>query len=82
MFLQNQRFYLYVLAFIQIFGLLLFVKGFFPYKTYLSGFSTPNDAPPWLRQQPSKVNDDILNPPIMEPEFDRLVFVVVDALRK
>ncbi|CAO3649898.1 unnamed protein product [Cunninghamella blakesleeana] len=83
MYLPNQQFYLYILAFIQIIGLLLFVKGFFPYKTYLSGFSSHTDAPPWLEQtsSSSKVNDDILNSPIMEPEFDCLVFVVVDALR-
>ncbi|CAO3653461.1 unnamed protein product [Cunninghamella echinulata] len=80
MFLQTQRFYLYILAFIQIIGLLLFVKGFFPYKTYLSGFSTNNDAPPWLHTTNLDDNKP-LNTPLIEPEFDCLVFIVVDALR-
>ncbi|KAI8328059.1 hypothetical protein BC941DRAFT_477199 [Chlamydoabsidia padenii] len=56
------RYYLYIIGLVQLIGLTVFSIGFFPYKTYLPGFSTVNDG-------------------LTEPEFDRLVFVVVDALR-
>jgi ethanolaminephosphotransferase len=65
---------LLMLSAVQLTALLLFCKGFFPYKTYLPGFATAADAPPHLD------NADITNN--IEPEFDRLVFVLVDALRK
>lgn len=62
--------YLGILALIQLIGITLFCKGFFPYKIYLSGYATKDDMPSSLK--------DMHN----EPEFDRLVFVVIDALRK
>lgn len=51
-------------------GIALFCKGFFPYKIYLPGYATENDVPSVLKNMHN------------EPEFDRLVFVVIDALRK
>lgn len=66
----RQPLYLGLLALLQLVGLALFCKGFFPYKIYLSGHATPDDMPTFLK--------DLHN----EPEFDRLVFVVIDALRK
>lgn len=65
---------LLMLSAVQLAALLLFCKGFFPYKTYLPGFATTAHAPPHLH------NSDTTSS--MEPEFDRLVFVLVDALRK
>lgn len=59
--MMQKSIYVGILAFVQILGLLCFCKGFFPYKVYLSGYST---------QQ------------AQEPQFDRLVFVLIDALRK
>ncbi|OAD03797.1 GPI7, LAS21 protein, partial [Mucor lusitanicus CBS 277.49] len=53
---------------IQIAGIALFCKGFFPYKIYLSGYAARGDHFS-LHEQPQ------------EPEFDRLVFVLIDALR-
>ncbi|ORZ04372.1 hypothetical protein BCR42DRAFT_497058 [Absidia repens] len=73
---KQYRLYLYAVGVIQIIALCLFSIGFFPYKTYLPGFSSPSDTPPFL--QPSS---DTSNSPLIEPEFDRLVFVVIDALR-
>ncbi|GAA5808128.1 hypothetical protein MFLAVUS_001511 [Mucor flavus] len=61
--------YIAILACIQIIGIALFCKGFFPYKIYLPGYATKDDIPSSLK--------DLHN----EPEFDRLVFVVIDALR-
>ncbi|KAF7723136.1 major facilitator super transporter protein [Apophysomyces ossiformis] len=60
------------LALVQLAGLTLFCKGFFPYKIYLPGFASFESAPAWP-------NGDRTT--LIEPEFDRLVFVVVDALR-
>ncbi|KAL9549619.1 hypothetical protein MBANPS3_005118 [Mucor bainieri] len=60
--------YTCLLALIQIAGIALFCKGFFPYKIYLSGYAAPGDQFS-LHEQPQ------------EPEFDRLVFVLIDALR-
>ncbi|KAI9287339.1 hypothetical protein BC943DRAFT_319562 [Umbelopsis sp. AD052] len=62
---------LLMLSAVQLAALLLFCKGFFPYKTYLPGFATTADAPEIF----SKTADS------NEPQFDRLVFVLVDALR-
>ncbi|KAI9490469.1 alkaline-phosphatase-like protein [Zychaea mexicana] len=65
-----------LLAIIQIVGLALFARGFFPYKVYLSGFANvTSSAPPW-----PDANSET-QPALLEPEFDRLVFIVVDALR-
>ncbi|KAG2200064.1 hypothetical protein INT47_007709 [Mucor saturninus] len=61
--------YLGILALLQLVGICLFCKGFFPYKIYLSGHATQDDVPTLLK--------DLHN----EAEFDRLVFVVIDALR-
>ncbi|KAI8371582.1 alkaline-phosphatase-like protein [Radiomyces spectabilis] len=66
---------LFFLAVLQVVSLAIFCKGFFPYKIYLSGFATAQDTSPWLD------NSSTHNSPWMEPEFDRLVFIVVDALR-
>jgi ethanolaminephosphotransferase len=67
--LGKKSIYLGLLALVQILGIALFCKGFFPYKVYLPGHATRAD-------QPSSV--ELHN----EPEFDRLVFVLIDALRK
>ena len=63
---------LLMLSAVQLAALLLFCKGFFPYKTYLPGFATTADAPEILSKTANS----------NEPQFDRLVFVLVDALRK
>lgn len=64
------------LAIAQLVGLALFCRGFFPYKVYFPGFATENGQPPWPYQDQAGLH------PIIEPEFDRLVFIVIDALRK
>ncbi|CAG8491105.1 2409_t:CDS:10 [Acaulospora morrowiae] len=56
----------------QFIGLGLFAKGFFPYKSILPGFAKVDEFP----QYP---NGEEASPP--EPLFDRLVFMLVDALR-
>ncbi|RHZ52439.1 hypothetical protein Glove_461g70 [Diversispora epigaea] len=56
----------------QFIGLGLFSKGFFPYKKILSGFAKVEDLPRYP-------NGKEALPP--EPLFDRLVFMLVDALR-
>lgn len=63
-----------VLATVQLAGLALFCKGFFPYKVYLPGFADADSLPPWP--------DGSFASPFTEPAFDRLAVVVVDALRK
>ena len=72
---QQPQFLICLLAIIQILGLALFARGFFPYKVYLSGFANVTTAPPWPDASET-------HPTLTEPEFDRLVFIVVDALRK
>ena len=44
-------------------GILIFAKGFFPYKPVFPGLATFEDTPP-------------------SAPFDKLVFMVVDALRR
>ncbi|CAG8641938.1 6236_t:CDS:2, partial [Paraglomus occultum] len=60
-----------LLLIVQTIGLGLFAKGFFPYKTNLSGFASPDDVPPL----PEHGNAT------PKPSFDRLVFMLIDALR-
>lgn len=73
--IRHNLLYLFVLACIQIIGIGLFAKGFFPYKIYLSGFATQQDVPLSLA-------DDLHKHYWQEPVFDRLAFIVIDALRK
>jgi ethanolaminephosphotransferase len=47
-------------------GILIFAKGFFPYKPVFPGLATFDDA----------------SPPPPPPPFNKLVFMVVDALRR
>jgi ethanolamine phosphate transferase 2 subunit G len=60
----------------QLVGVAFFARGFFPYKTVLPGFATENG--------PADFQDlglvDHLAPP--EKLFDRMVFIVIDALRR
>ncbi|CAG8472616.1 45876_t:CDS:10 [Gigaspora margarita] len=63
---------LIVLLAAQFIGLGLFSKGFFPYKASLPGFST-------IEEHPKLPNGDKAAP--LVPKFDRLVFMLVDALR-
>ncbi|CAI2164269.1 7264_t:CDS:10 [Funneliformis geosporum] len=57
---------------LQLLGIFFFAKGFFPYKANLSGLSSINDLPPL------PTGEKILPP---KPKFDRLVFMLIDALR-
>jgi len=65
-----QSWALWALALIQAIGATLFAKGFFPLCPSAPGFA-------------AKPHDDLvgIGTPGNEP-FDRLVFVVIDALRK
>ncbi|PHZ17512.1 alkaline phosphatase-like protein [Rhizopus microsporus ATCC 52813] len=72
--IRHNLLYLFVLACIQIIGIGLFAKGFFPYKIYLSGFATQQDVPLSLA-------DDLHKHYWQESVFDRLAFIVIDALR-
>lgn len=61
---------------LQLVGMALFARGFFPYKKVLAGFATANERQDFL--------DLGLEPHVGPPEkvFDRLVFIVIDALRR
>ncbi|CAG8448178.1 9695_t:CDS:2 [Funneliformis caledonium] len=63
---------LFNILILQLLGIFFFAKGFFPYKANLSGLSTINDLPPL------PTGEKILPP---KPKFDRLVFMLIDALR-
>ncbi|KAI8143540.1 hypothetical protein BJV82DRAFT_610803 [Fennellomyces sp. T-0311] len=72
---QQPPILLCLLAIVQLVGLAIFARGFFPYKIYLPGFANVTSAPPWPDASETRTA-------LIEPEFDRLVFIVVDALRK
>lgn len=57
-------------------AILVFATGFFPYKPFMLGLAEYEDAT-WMSQQGEDRGD--LQPP--EAPFDKLVFMVVDALR-
>lgn len=60
---------------LQLAGMWSFARGFFPYKKVLPGFATGNEPQDFL---------DLGLEPVGPPErlFDRLVFIVIDALRR
>ena len=60
---------------LQIIGIAIFAKGFLPYKKVLPGFAAPS-VPADLRELGLE--------PVEFPEriFDRLIFIVIDALRR
>ena len=60
---------------LQLIGIGFFAKGFFPYKQVLPGFAT-KIAPEHYKE----FGLEPLKPP--EKLFDRLVFIVIDALRR
>jgi ethanolamine phosphate transferase 2 subunit G len=49
-------------------SVLIFATGFFPHKPFIPGLATHQD-----------LQADLGNPP--PPQYDRLVFMVIDALR-
>jgi ethanolamine phosphate transferase 2 subunit G len=64
-----------VSSILQLIGIGIFAKGFFPYKKVLSGFATKNG--------PQDFKEFGLIPREAAPRlFDRLVFIVIDALRR
>ncbi|KAI8049033.1 hypothetical protein BDF22DRAFT_746437 [Syncephalis plumigaleata] len=87
---------LLTLLLVELVALLLFAYGFFPQKTYLPPRTTPtDDVPTWPGQSlpPAceALRDTAVEPPHsytlldacfgVTPQYDRLVFMVVDALR-
>jgi hypothetical protein len=60
---------------LQLAGIGFFARGFFPYKKVLPGFATKNAPEDFLAfgLEPFKLPEKL---------FDRLVFVVIDALRR
>jgi hypothetical protein len=65
-----------VCSLLQLTGIAFFARGFFPYKKVLSGFAGEHVA-----QDYSSLG---LASPVSTPEklFDRMVFIVIDALRR
>lgn len=59
----------------------IFLKGFFPVKTVLPGYSTLNDSCFSLLDHCCKDGDESAAKCFQEPVFGRLVIVLVDALR-
>jgi len=64
-----------ICSILQILGIAIFAKGFFPYKKVLPGFAQENGEDGYR---------ELGLMPLASPEriFDRLVFVVIDALRR
>jgi ethanolaminephosphotransferase len=90
--------WLFILIAVELSGMFLFSRGFFPHKSHVDGFASPEDIPippgqatidacQMLTQVSSvekgqteinKLLDTCLG---IEPQFDRLIFMVVDSLR-
>ena len=64
-----------VASILQLVGIALFARGFFPYKKVLPGFAMENGPQDFL---------DLGLQPVGRPQnlFDRLIFIVIDALRR
>ena len=66
---------IFISSILQLVGMALFARGFFPYKKVLAGFATANGPQDFL-----DLGLEHVGPP--EKVFDRLVFIVIDALRR
>ena len=69
----SHHFFIVLVLLCQISGLILFLKGFFPIKKGLDGVATLTNLPP----EPGKQGRGSPLP----AKFDRLVIILVDALR-
>ncbi|KAJ2343609.1 major facilitator super transporter protein, partial [Coemansia sp. RSA 2618] len=71
-----------LLLVVELAGLGLFAKGFFPYKKSIPGFAGYETQPPDIGQMPATAQQHALdNKTSAIPQYDRLVLVLVDALR-
>ncbi|ORX92581.1 alkaline phosphatase-like protein [Basidiobolus meristosporus CBS 931.73] len=75
MLLQKLPFFVTLYAILAT-GFYFFIQGFFPFKASLTGFTELHDLPPLFT-----VNGQQETGILPEPKFDKLVFMVVDALR-
>jgi hypothetical protein len=64
-----------ICSILQLTGIAFFARGFFPYKKVLPGFATENALEDF-----KALGLEPVNPP--GKLFDRLVFIVIDALRR
>ncbi|KAJ2743392.1 major facilitator super transporter protein [Coemansia sp. BCRC 34301] len=73
---------LVVILLVELVGLGYFIKGFFPYKKSLPGFAGPGDQP-WDIDQPLSGGSAATSraPGAVGAQYDRLVIMLVDALR-
>src|SRR5690625_1656894 len=84
-------FLLIVLLCSQSIGIFLFSMGFFPQKKTLEGYNTPKDIPGFALHYKTVCiivfnllyshNNSIIKGHSIKPKFDRLVIMVVDAMR-
>ncbi len=82
----------------QLVGLVMFAKGFFPYKVISTTFSTLQDLPPLPVVPPITGREDsdpgtpdrdrnqgqelMFNSGTIKPRFGKVVLMLVDALRR
>ena len=87
---------LLILTAIELVALTLFTKGLFPSKTYMPARKTlVDDVPDWRGRPPLTACETLRNGQYkpsskhslldacfgLQPQFDRLVFMVIDSLR-
>ncbi|KAJ1821682.1 major facilitator super transporter protein [Coemansia sp. RSA 2675] len=65
---------------VELVGLGYFIKGFFPYKKSIPGFATRQDLP-WDIKQAASGGSSVAKTPVVAARYDRLVIMLVDALR-
>lgn len=69
-----------VIACLSLAGFILFCRGFFPVKPSIPGYNTPGSVHDHHELlSPVQEGSSIAE---LKPAFDRLVFIVVDALRR
>jgi hypothetical protein len=67
---------LFICSILQLTGIAFFARGFFPYKKVLPGYAAEYGPKDYIDLGLEPVN----RPP--QKLFDRLVFIVIDALRR
>jgi ethanolaminephosphotransferase len=72
---RQRRLVVILSSLLQLAGIAFFARGFFPYKKVLPGFATQHGP-----EEYESLGLRTINPP--EKLFDRLVFIVIDALRR
>jgi len=66
----------------QLVGVVMFAKGFFPYKAISTAFASMDDLPLEPTLDTPLGEEKVFQPTEVKPRFGKIVLMLVDALRR